>query len=249
MSNPQLNDLLKWGVENSSIPASELSTSTSEPTSPPIKKSVGVTYLPSKSISSINVPSQAPDPAVLAALFTPQVSDAELMKASMLVLTSASEPVAERVIAGDNLEQLIENLDNARDLQPLGLWTPLLSSLADPEPEVRRIGAWCVATAVQNHVAAQERALAMGAVEALLALVKSEALREKEGPVVEGDGSSKAVRRKAVFALSSLVRNYRPAMQALKEASPKIVGDDGIAEDMESVDKIMDRLRNWDGEE
>ena len=55
----------------------------------------------------------------------------------------------------------------------------------------------------------------------------------------------KAMRKKAVFAISSAVRNYQPALNALVAELPaEFRGEDKLdAADMESVDQLIDRLR------
>jgi len=55
----------------------------------------------------------------------------------------------------------------------------------------------------------------------------------------------KAMRKKAVFAISSAVRNYQPALNALVSELPaEFRGEDKLdAADMESVDQLINRLR------
>ena len=59
-----------------------------------------------------------------------------------------------------------------------------------------------------------------------------------------GDGES-GVRRKAVYALSSEVRNYQPGFEELVRALPEGMrpGRKVDAGDMEPIDRIMDQLR------
>ena len=134
--------------------------------------------------------------------------------------------------AFDNFEQLVESIDNANNLASLSLWTPLLDCLAHNEHEMRRMAAWCVGTAVQNNQPSQERLLAMGGVPKLINLVINN--EEKE-----------AVRRKAVYALSSAVRNYQPALDVCTEELAKVGHEHGKvdAEDMDAVDVIMNGLK------
>lgn len=137
-----------------------------------------------------------------------------------------------RLVAFDNFEQLIENLDNANNLGPLALWTPLLSCLGNEEKEIRRMAAWCVGTAVQNNEKSQERLLAMGGIPPLVKL----ALDEEQG---------RDVRRKAVYALSSACRNYQPSMDVLTGELGKLGrgGEKVDAADMEACDALIGGLR------
>lgn len=84
-------------------------------------------------------------------------SDADLMKAAMEVLHSDESDLENKMIAFDNFEQLIEGIDNANNLEPLGLWTPLVQLLKHEEADMRRMAAWCIGTAVQNNERAQDR--------------------------------------------------------------------------------------------
>lgn len=56
---------------------------------------------------------------------------------------------------------------------------------------------------------------------------------------------NEAVRRKAIYALSSGIRNYQPSADAAVRALPlgMRVGDTLDAGDMEAVDRVMDNLR------
>lgn len=54
-----------------------------------------------------------------------------------------------------------------------------------------------------------------------------------------------ATRKKAVYALSSAVRNYQPCMNELVKHLPEgYPSDKADAGDMEAVDAIMDKLRS-----
>lgn len=205
--DPGLNELLKWGVENSSAAHSDSSQ-------------------PAQTTRGLNS-------ETISALFGGP-SDADLMKESMAVILSTDSEVTldNKLIAFDNFEQMIENLDNANNIGPLALWTPLLSCLAHSEHQIRMMAAWCVGTAVQNNEKSQERLLAQGAIPKLVELATSEA-------------ENKEVRRKAVYALSSECRNYQPAMDVFIEELEKTGKELGKvdAADMDAVDTIITGLR------
>ena len=208
--DPKLNELLKWSVENSAV-------TTKDPSSPP-------------------PPQRTLDPEVLAAILGGP-SDADLMCESMAAVQSTDPSITleDKLVAFDNFEQLIENLDNANNIGPLALWTPLLSCLDNEEKDIRKFAAWCIGTAVQNNQPSQERLLAMGGIERLVKLATS----EKEG---------KEVRKKAVYALSSGCRNYQPGMDVLTVELGKISGREEQgkkidAADMEACDVVIGALR------
>jgi hypothetical protein len=207
--DPGLNQLLKWSVQNSD-PARQEQASTVPPAGP------------------------APNAEALNALFGGP-SDAELMKEAIAVVTSPTAELADKLIAFDNFEQLVESMDNANNMAKLDLWAPLVSQLQHEEAELRKMAAWCVGTAVQNNIMAQEHALSQRVVPMLVALLQ--------------DDRDLGVRRKAVYALSSMVRNYQPALDAVTDALPSDVlgGDVGKtsidATDMQAVDRLMTILR------
>ncbi|KAL2258578.1 hypothetical protein VTK26DRAFT_8078 [Humicola hyalothermophila] len=219
-----LTNLLKWSIENSTGATSSSNDNNT------------TTTAAAASASSLN-------PEILSALFGGP-SEAELMKAAMEVIQDPGAALDDKLTAFDNFEQLIESLDNANNLEPLSLWTPLVGLLSHPtEPELRRMAAWCVGTAVQNNARTQERLLAVGGLPPLVEL----ALAEGEEP---------AVRKKAVYALSSAVRNYQPAMDVAVGELRKRGHEHGIggageggeksrvdAGDMSAVDVVIDGLR------
>lgn len=178
------------------------------------------------------------DPELLKALMGGP-SDADLMKEAMAVITAPADDVSrdDRLTAFDNLEQLVENMDNANLLPNLGLWAPLLGLLDAADAELRRYAAWCVGTAVQNNEKSQERLLALGPA-GLPRLVRMAV----DGAEAEG------VRRKAAYALSSAVRNYQPAMDVvaaeLERGGQRAAGLDKVdATNMDAVDEVMNQLK------
>jgi len=205
MTDPGLNSLLSWGIENS-----DAGRTPDQPTREP------------RGLSG---------DALRALMGGP--SDADLMRQAMAIIVSGDPEATHdaKMIAFDNFEQLIENLDNAHNMEPLGLWTPLVSQLDSPEADFRRMAAWCIGTAVQNNEKSQERFLAVNGVEKIVKLAL--------------DDPDKTVRRKAVYALSSSIRNYQPAMnEAVKRLPKNIVGPDEVsAADMDVIDAIMAKLR------
>ncbi|KAF2229375.1 Fes1-domain-containing protein [Viridothelium virens] len=209
MNDPGLNSLLKWSIENSSNQSDSSTKNTS----------TAATYTPNR----------GPDPSALASLLGGP-SDAELMKSSMVVITSPSTPVPARRTAFDNFEQLIENLDNANNMSVLGLWVPLLQQLNSEDAEVRNMAIACVRTAVQNNLPTQEKALEMGAVPILIGI----ALRDQDV----------GVRKRAVRALSAEIRNFQVGLDAFLEG----LRVEGMEErkvdagDMQAVDELIEKL-------
>lgn len=136
MANPGLSELLKWSVENSAASRDDPASQTDQQG----------TRDASRGLSA---------DALAALLGGP--SDADRMRDAMAAIVSPDVDLDNKLIAFDNFEQLIENLDNTNNMEPLGLWMPLVSQLNHEEPEMRRMAAWCIGTAVQNNPRAQER--------------------------------------------------------------------------------------------
>ncbi|KAI1498515.1 Fes1-domain-containing protein [Biscogniauxia marginata] len=240
MADKNLNELLKWSIENSAPNGTTTGASAPAPASAPA--------------TSLNAE------ALVALMGAP--SDAELMQAAMSCITSPDAGVTAeaRLTAFDNLEQLVESLDNANLLARLGLWTPLLGCLGCADARLRRMAAWCVGTAVQNNEPCQERLVALGGVERLVRMALGELVSGGDG---DGDGDGDAaekeeeeekeaetetteVRRKALYALSSAVRNYQPAMDVCAAELRKqgeAVPDKVDATDMDAVDEVINALK------
>ncbi|KAI1853700.1 hypothetical protein JX265_003967 [Neoarthrinium moseri] len=227
----QLNDLLKWSIENST--KGEDNTTDTQ------------------------VPLRTPNADAIKALLGGP-SDADLMVAAMTNITSPDPEITResKLTAFDNLEQLIESLDNANLLAKLGLWTPLVELLGHDEAEFRLMAAWVVGTAVQNNPPCQERLVALGGIEKLVAMALGRRVgmekRAGDGDIVTEDGNAgevetKDVRKKAVYALSSACRNYQPAMDVLSselvKQAGKPEGEKVESTDMDAVDTVINELR------
>lgn len=202
--DPNLNQLLKWSVEN-----------TTNPTANPEDAARGL------------------NPELLATLFGGP-SEAQLMQESMAAILS-DDPEMDleaKLVAFDNFEQLIENLDNANLMEPLKLWPSLIGLLQHEEAEMRKYAAWCIGTSVQNNTKSQQMLVKEGGIKPLVdvATKKTEDIQ---------------VRRKAVYALSSALRNMQEAMDGfLKEMEAKGKSLGAVdAGDMDAVDNIINEMR------
>ena len=130
MDQPKINNILRWGIENSDVSRD----------------------------SNAEAPKTTLDPNAIAALFgVMPKSDADVMKESMHVIDDEDASLTAREVAFENFEMLIQNLDNANMMEPLGMWTRLVRHLDNKEAKIRAFAAWCCNTAVQNNVKTQER--------------------------------------------------------------------------------------------
>jgi hypothetical protein len=128
----------------------------------------------------------------------------------------------------------------------------LVKLLQHEDAEMRRHAAWCIGTAVQNNEKAQDKVCTsaspagsgIGGVDANIPaqLVVLNAIPTLVNMATTDPNP--AARKKSIYALSSAVRNYQPAMNELVKALPEGYPTEKIdSGDMEAVDSIMDKLR------
>lgn len=148
------------------------------------------------------------DPKLLQKLFGGGgPDDPTLMKEAMLVVTNVEADLENKLIAIDNFEMLIENLDNANNLENMKLWDPILDILEYEEKELRTAALSIIGTAVQNNTSSQESFIKYD--RGLPSLIR---LSSDTNEPVE-------VRIKAFYALSNLVRNQKEIGQRFFEAN------------------------------
>ena len=203
--DPGINELLKWSVENSQVASND--PSSAQPSGRPLNE---------KALNS---------------LFGGP-TEADLMKESMAAILAPDITLENKLVAFDNFEQLIESIDNANNIDNLGLWPPLVSLLESNQADLRSYSCWCIGTAVQNNKKSQERLTAeKGTIARLVNLAI-------EDP-------SESVRRKAIYALSSAIRNFQPGLDEAARQLPKSIAPEGgiDASNMDAVDRIVEKLR------
>ena len=77
----------------------------------------------------------------------------------MTVILHPEAEKEDKMTALDNFEMLIENLDNANNIEPLGMWQHLIGLLDSHDDDIRRMACWIIGTAVQNNPPAQKHLL------------------------------------------------------------------------------------------
>ncbi|AQZ10480.1 FES1 (YBR101C) [Zygosaccharomyces parabailii] len=146
-----------------------------------------------------------PDPKLLGQLFGMGPDEPTLMKEAMAVISNPEAKLEKRLVAFDNFEMLIENLDNANNIENLKLWEPLLQMLNVPETELRSCALSCVGTASQNNGQTQDNFLKYdGGLRKIISLAA-----DSKEPT--------EVRTKALYALSNLIRNHANCSQKFCE--------------------------------
>lgn len=124
------------------------------------------------------------------AMFPNQV---ELMRRAMHAALNLSLSVDFRERALLALQELVEDLDNARDFMTIGGFKQVMGLLGSDTPELVAATAWLIGTAVQNQRELQLQMLELELMAPLLKLLLGH---------VEVD-----VRAKVLFAISCLLRN------------------------------------------
>ncbi|KAJ7730250.1 armadillo-type protein [Mycena maculata] len=168
-----MESLLRWGIENS--------TSATDASTP--------------------APRQDLDPAIIDMILGK--SDAELMKECMAVAVDESQSESARVDTLDRFEELIEQIDNANNIEKLKMWSPLHSLIQTATPDIKVQALWVIGTALQNNPAAQDAYLAYDPLPVLISFLAPPATAE--------------ARAKAIYALSGLLKHNAPAVARFSE--------------------------------
>ncbi|KAJ6578788.1 armadillo-type protein [Mycena vulgaris] len=131
-------------------------------------------------------------------------SEAVLMKEDMAVATDDSQSESARINALDHLEALIEQIDNANNIEKLQMWTPLQALITSAPTSLIKMQALSViGTALQNNPAAQDAYLAHDPLPVLASFI------------VPSPSSTAQTRSKAIYAISGLLKHNAPAVAAL----------------------------------
>ncbi|KAF7373632.1 Fes1 domain-containing protein [Mycena sanguinolenta] len=188
-----LQNLLRWGIENSS-------TDGSNP--PP-------------------APRQDLDPGIIDMILGK--SDAEQMKEDLAVAKDESQSESARVDALDHLEMLIEQIDNANNLEKLQMWSPLQSLVtSEPSNSIKMQALWVIGTALQNNPAAQD------------AYASHDPLPVLTSCLAPSASSTSQIRSKAIYALSGLLKHNAPLVEALSR--PDVDGWEKLREALQDPD-------------
>eukprot|EP00775_Hariotina_reticulata_P008959 gene8959-9135_t len=111
--------------------------------------------------------------------------------------------LAEKEALCDELMELVESLDHARDLHKIGGLPTLLQLMSSQHPSLRWRAAEIAATCMANNPPVQRWFMEGGALSPILALLSD------PNPVVQ---------TKALLAVSALVRHYQPGLEAFRLA-------------------------------
>lgn len=143
-----------------------------------------------------------PDPKLLQQLFGGGgPDDPTLMREAITVVRNSEAELESKLVAMDNFEMLIENLDNANNIENMKLWGPLLETLSEPEEDLRASVLSVIGTAAQNNIATQD------------SFLKQENGLRQVIQLASDERAPLNVRCKAFYALSNLIRNHSGVAQ------------------------------------
>lgn len=171
------------------------------------------------SLNATNAPEgsqvEAPDPKLLSQLFGGK-DEVQQMKDNMTVILHPEATKEDKEIAFDNFEMLIENLDNANNIEPLGMWQHIIGQLDSEDADFRRLTCWIIGTAVQNNPPAQKHLLESRPLEAIPKLLS----------IVASKTEDPSVQVKALYALTSELGHNEAAYTAFVTADGwNVVGE------------------------
>ncbi|RHZ56057.1 hypothetical protein Glove_406g48 [Diversispora epigaea] len=178
--------LLQWAIENANrAPSNNEEGGEGNPPPPPLNPS--------------NI-----DPGILQYIMGK--SDAEQIREAIAVISNPNETLENKEIAFDNLEMLVEQIDNAINIEKMNLWPQIISFLSFSEVSLRKYAIWVCGTAVQNNPQAQKAFVEKGGLKIILKILKD-------------SNEKNEIRSKALYAVSGSIQNYEPGLTQFEKES------------------------------
>ncbi|CAB4396649.1 unnamed protein product [Rhizophagus irregularis] len=170
-----MEQLLRWSIENSDPSGGSPQP---PPQDDPEKKKI--------------------DPEIINAILGK--SDATRIREAVEVISNPNETLENKEIAFDNLELLVEQIDNAIDIENMGLWPKILSFISFSETSLRKHAVWVCGTAIQNNIRAQKAFAEKGGIKLILDLLKN-------------PNEDNEIKSKALYAISGAIKHYPPGLE------------------------------------
>ncbi|XP_077168852.1 nucleotide exchange factor SIL1 isoform X1 [Paroedura picta] len=126
-------------------------------------------------------------------------TDFEIMSKLINRFNSTTSTLEEKIAALYDLEYYVHQVDNAKDLLSLGGLQLLINGLNSTEPLLKEYASFVLGAALSSNPRVQVAAVDGGALQKLLLALATD--------------QSLGVRKKALFALSSMLRNFPYAQQ------------------------------------
>ncbi|XP_042300934.1 nucleotide exchange factor SIL1 isoform X1 [Sceloporus undulatus] len=126
-------------------------------------------------------------------------TDSEIMIKLINTFNSSASTLEEKIRALYDLEYYVHQVDNAKDLLSLGGLQLLINGLNSTEPLMKEYISFVLGAALSSNPSVQVAAVEGGALQKLLVILATD--------------QSLAVKKKALFALSSMLRHFPYAQQ------------------------------------
>ncbi|KAG0202317.1 hsp70 nucleotide exchange factor fes1 [Mortierella sp. GBA30] len=172
----KMNELLKWSILNQATEGEDASASGASPK-----------------------PMEKLDPGLIDAILGK--SETQMMLEAITVIKNPNSTNDEKELAWEDFEMLIEQIDNASNIENMKMWPPILEELKNSNPKFREQAAWVCGTATQNNPKAQAAFLKEKGLTAVIELLSD---------------SETYVRAKAIYALSGAIKHFEPALEEFK---------------------------------
>lgn len=143
-----------------------------------------------------------PDPKMLEQLFGAPDEPA-LMKQAILVVENPEAEKQDKLVALENFEMLIENLDNANNIENLKLWPSVIGQLLSTNVDFQVLAASIIGIATQNNPDSQR------------AFLSKENGLSKLVELASSSEIPKELVMKSLFAIASLIRNFQQGTEDL----------------------------------
>ncbi|XP_070812228.1 nucleotide exchange factor SIL1 [Pituophis catenifer annectens] len=126
-------------------------------------------------------------------------TDLEIMLKLINKFNNSASTLEEKITALSDLEYYVHQVDNAKDLLSLGGLQLLINGLNSSEPLMKEYASFVLGAALSSNPRVQVAAIQGGALQKLLVILATD--------------QSSAVKKKALFALSSMLRHFPYAQQ------------------------------------
>uniref|UniRef100_UPI00398F6497 nucleotide exchange factor SIL1 isoform X1 n=2 Tax=Pristiophorus japonicus TaxID=55135 RepID=UPI00398F6497 len=149
-------------------------------------------------------------------------TDMEIINKLVIKFNSSSATLDEKIVALYDLEYYVHQVDNAQHLMSIGGLQLVINALNTTEPLIQEHAAFVLGSALSGNPKVQIEAMEAGALQKLLVLLAT------DQPV--------ALKKKALFAVSSMLRHFPFAQQQfLKLGGLQVLGQLFQAKGMESL--------------
>ena len=125
-------------------------------------------------------------------------SEAKCMKECVEYACDTNNTLPDRLSLLDELEMLVESIDNANDVDHMGLWPKIFSLLSSgSDAKIKAAALWIIGTAAQNNPQVQQVILRYNVLDVAFSFLS---------PTINNEDEDDEVRKKAVYVISSIAK-------------------------------------------